>query len=53
MVHLSRTYPMRPDFMVKGDIGGDNILTSPITVDAVKDRGLKAGDEASALTKAS
>jgi len=30
--------------MVKGDIGGGNILTSTITEDAVKDRGLKAGD---------
>ncbi len=38
---------------VKVDIGGGNILTSTITVDAVKDLGLKAGDEVHALIKAS
>ena len=38
---------------VKIDIGGGNVLTSTITVDAVKDLGLKMGDEVSALIKAS
>jgi molybdopterin-binding protein len=38
---------------VKVDIGGGNILTSTITVDAVKDLGLKTGDQVSALIKAS
>jgi molybdopterin-binding protein len=38
---------------VKVDIGGGNILTSTITVDAVRDLGLKAGDQVSALIKAS
>ncbi len=38
---------------VKIDIGGGNVLTSTITVDAVKDLGLKMGDEVSALVKAS
>lgn len=38
---------------VRVDIGGGNVLTSVITVDAVKDLGLKAGDEVCALIKAS
>ena len=38
---------------VKLDIGGGNVLTSTITVDAVKELGLKAGDEVCALIKAS
>ena len=38
---------------VKVDIGGGNVLTSTITVDAVRDLGLKAGDEVFALIKAS
>jgi len=38
---------------VKVDIGGGNVLTSTITVDAVKDLGLKVGDEVSVLIKAS
>jgi molybdopterin-binding protein len=38
---------------VKVDIGGGNVLTSTITVDAVKDLALKTGDEVFALIKAS
>ncbi len=38
---------------VRVDIGGGNILTSTITVDAVRDLGLKEGDNVSALIKAS
>ena len=38
---------------VKVDIGGGNVLTSTITVDAVKELGLKAGDQVCALIKAS
>lgn len=38
---------------VKVDIGGGNVLTSTITVDAVKDLDLKVGDEVCALIKAS
>jgi molybdopterin-binding protein len=38
---------------VRVDIGGGNILTSTITVDAVRDLGLKEGDIVSALIKAS
>lgn len=38
---------------VKVEIGGGNVLTSTITVDAVKDLGLKVGDEVSVLIKAS
>ena len=38
---------------VKVDIGGGNTLTSTITVDAVRDLGLKAGDAVSVLIKAS
>ncbi|SPF49211.1 putative molybdenum-pterin-binding protein [Syntrophobacter sp. SbD1] len=38
---------------VKVDIGGGNIITSTITVDAVRDLTLKVGDEVYALVKAS
>ncbi len=38
---------------VRVDIGGGNVLTSTITVDAVKDLALKVGDEVHALVKAS
>lgn len=38
---------------VRVDIGGGHILTSTITVDAVRDLDLKAGDDVSALIKAS
>ncbi len=38
---------------VKVDIGGGNIITSTITVDAVKELALRAGDEVFALIKAS
>ncbi len=38
---------------VKVDIGGGNVLTSTITVDAVKDLALKVGDQVSVLIKAS
>ncbi|HYA40933.1 MAG TPA: TOBE domain-containing protein [Syntrophobacteraceae bacterium] len=38
---------------VKVDIGGGNILTSTITVEAVKELGLKSGDQVYALIKAS
>jgi len=38
---------------VKINIGGDNIITSTITVDAVNDLKLKKGDEVVALIKAS
>lgn len=37
---------------VRVDIGGGNVITSMITVDAVKDLALKAGDEVSVLVKA-
>lgn len=37
---------------VKVDLGGGNILTSVITVDAVRELGIKAGDEVCALIKA-
>ena len=37
---------------VKVDIGGGNIVSSQITVDAVKDLGLKAGDQVVVLIKA-
>ncbi|MEN6440560.1 MAG: TOBE domain-containing protein [Syntrophobacter sp.] len=37
---------------VKVDIGGGNIVTSQITVDAVKDLALKAGDQVCVLIKA-
>jgi molybdopterin-binding protein len=38
---------------VKVDIGGGNTITSTITVEAVKELGLKVGDEVCALIKAS
>jgi molybdopterin-binding protein len=38
---------------VKVDIGGGNMITSTITVDAVRDLALREGDEVSALIKAS
>ncbi len=38
---------------VKIDIGGGNVITSTITVDAVNDLKLKKGDEVFALIKAS
>ena len=38
---------------VKVDIGGGNIISSTITVDAVKDLALKVGDDVVALIKAS
>jgi len=38
---------------VKVDIGGGNTLTSAITVEAVKELGLKVGDNVSVLIKAS
>jgi len=38
---------------VRVDIGGGNIITSTITADAVRDLDLKAGDDVSALIKAS
>jgi molybdopterin-binding protein len=37
---------------VKVDIGGGNAVTSVVTVDAVKDLGLKIGDEVNVLVKA-
>lgn len=37
---------------VRVDIGGGDVITSMITVDAVKDLALKAGDEVSVLVKA-
>ena len=38
---------------VRVDIGGGNIITSTITVDAVRDLALEKGDEVCALIKAS
>ena len=38
---------------VKIDIGGGNTITSAITVEAVDDLGLKAGDKVSAIIKSS
>jgi molybdopterin-binding protein len=38
---------------VKVDIGGGNTITSTITVEAVKELGLKVGDEVCVLIKAS
>ncbi len=38
---------------VKVDIGGGNMITSTITVEAVKDLGIKVGDDVSVLIKAS
>lgn len=39
--------------VVKVDIGGGNVITSTITVDAVKELALKKGDEVHVLIKAS
>lgn len=36
----------------KVDIGGGNALTSVVTVDAIKDLGIKVGDEIKVLVKA-
>jgi molybdopterin-binding protein len=38
---------------VKIDVGGGNTITAAITVEAVDDLGLKAGDKVSAIIKAS
>jgi molybdopterin-binding protein len=38
---------------VKVDIGGGNTITSTVTVEAVKELGLKVGDEVCVLIKAS
>lgn len=38
---------------VKIDIGGGNTITSAITIEAVDDLGLKAGDKVSAIIKSS
>ena len=38
---------------VKVDIGGGNIITSTITIEAVKELAIKVGDEVSVLIKAS
>jgi len=38
---------------VKVDIGGGNVLTSTITVEAVKELAIREGDEVFALIKAS
>ncbi len=38
---------------VKVDVGGGNTITSTITVEAVKELGIKVGDEVSVLIKAS
>ncbi len=38
---------------VKVDIGGGNTITSTITVEAVKELGIKVGDTVSVLIKAS
>jgi molybdopterin-binding protein len=38
---------------VRVDIGGGNIITSTITVDAVRELALREGDEVCALIKAS
>jgi molybdopterin-binding protein len=39
--------------LVKVDIGGGNTITSTITVEAVKELGIKVGDEVKVLIKAS
>jgi molybdopterin-binding protein len=36
---------------VRVDIGGGNVLTSMITVDAVEDLGIKQGDQVSVVIK--
>lgn len=38
---------------VKIDVGGGNVITSTVTVDAVEDLKLEVGSEASAIIKAS
>jgi molybdopterin-binding protein len=38
---------------VRVDIGGGNVLTSMVTVDAVEDLGLKQGDRVSVVVKSS
>lgn len=38
---------------VKVDIGGGNVITSTITIEAVKELGVKVGEEVSVLIKAS
>ncbi len=38
---------------VKIDIGGGNVITSTVTVDAVEDLGLKVGGKVSVVIKAS
>jgi molybdopterin-binding protein len=38
---------------VKIDIGGGNVITSTVTVDAVEELGLKVGGDVSAIIKAS
>ncbi len=38
---------------VKVDIGAGNIITSTITVEAIKELGIKVGDSVSVLIKAS
>lgn len=37
---------------VKVDIGGGNMITSVVTVDAVNDLGVKVGDQINVLVKA-
>ena len=39
--------------IVRVDIGGGNIITSSVTLAAVKDLGLKKGSQVSAIIKAS
>lgn len=38
---------------VRIDIGGGNVITSTVTVDAVEDLGLEVGKKVSAIVKAS
>jgi molybdopterin-binding protein len=38
--------------MVKVDIGGGNVVTSIVTMETVKDLGIKVGGEATVLIKA-
>ena len=37
---------------VRVDVGGGNVLTAMVTVDAVEDLGLKQGDQVSVVIKA-